>query len=137
MKIKSFKIQLFRERLSERVQTTIPKGIVGGFVFTVFQRNLKEWHEKPWIRSPERATSILGLCHGVFTDQFIFRHILGHFFPRKQNLHHVYERVRSIIYHKRKTKRYKKAKNIIVRSVGFADWFVEFKRYSEFAPKPF
>ena len=83
MKIKSFKIQLFRERLSERVQTTIPKGIVGGFVFTVFQRNLKEWHEKPWIRSPERATSILGLCHGVFTDQFIFRHILGHFFPRK------------------------------------------------------
>ena len=83
MKIKSFKIQLFRERLSERVQTTIPKGIVGGFVFTVFQRNLKEWHEKPWIRSPERATSILGLCHGVFTDQFILRHILGHFFPRK------------------------------------------------------
>ena len=25
----------------------------------------------------------LGLSHGVFTDQFIFRHILGHFFPRK------------------------------------------------------
>ena len=102
MKIKSFKIQLFRERLSERVQTTIPKGIVGGFVFTVFQRNLKEWHEKPWIRSPERATSILGLCHGVFTDQFIFRHILGHFFPRKQNLHHVYERIRSMRYQKGK-----------------------------------
>ena len=32
---------------------------------------------------PERATPILGLCHGVFTDRFIFRHILGHFFPRK------------------------------------------------------
>ena len=31
----------------------------------------------------------------------------------------------------------KKAKNIIFRSVGFADWFVEFKRYSKFAPKPF
>ena len=31
----------------------------------------------------ERLTSILGLCHGVFTDQFIFRHILGHLFPRK------------------------------------------------------
>ena len=28
----------------------------------------------------ERATPILGLCHGVFTGQFIFRHIFGHFF---------------------------------------------------------
>ena len=28
----------------------------------------------------ERATSILDLCHGVFTGQFIFRHIFGHFF---------------------------------------------------------
>ena len=25
----------------------IPKGIVGGFEFTVFQRNFKEWHERP------------------------------------------------------------------------------------------
>ena len=40
--------QLFLERLSEKVHATIPKGIVGGFVFTVFQRNLKEWHERPW-----------------------------------------------------------------------------------------
>ena len=35
-------IQLFRERLSEKVRATIPKGIVGGFEFTVLQRNLKE-----------------------------------------------------------------------------------------------
>ena len=35
-------IQLFRERLSEKVHATIPKGIVGGFKFTVLQRNLKE-----------------------------------------------------------------------------------------------
>ena len=35
-------IQPFRERLSEKVLTTIPKGIVGGFKFTVLQRNLKE-----------------------------------------------------------------------------------------------
>ena len=34
-------IQLFRER-SEKVHATIPKGIVGGFEFTVLQRNLKE-----------------------------------------------------------------------------------------------
>ena len=41
-------IQLFRERLSDKVHATTPKGIVGGFEFTVFQRNLKEWQERPW-----------------------------------------------------------------------------------------
>ena len=35
-------LQLFRERLSEKVHATIPKGIVGGFEFSVLQRNLKE-----------------------------------------------------------------------------------------------
>ena len=30
-------IQLFQERLSEKVYATIPKGIVGDFKFTVFQ----------------------------------------------------------------------------------------------------
>ena len=35
------RIQLFRVRLSEKVHATIPKGIVGGFEFTVLQRNLK------------------------------------------------------------------------------------------------
>ena len=29
------RIQLFRERLSEKVQATIPQGIEGGFEFTV------------------------------------------------------------------------------------------------------
>ena len=38
--------QLFRERLSEKVHATIPKGIVGGFEFSVFQRNLKELARK-------------------------------------------------------------------------------------------
>ena len=79
--------------------------------------------------NPERATLILGLRHGVFTDQFIFRHILGHFFSQKSNLHHVYERIRSM--------RYQKGKNIIFRYVGFANWFAEFKRYSKFAQKTF
>ena len=47
-------------------------------------------------------------------------------FPRKYNIS------------KRKTKRLiKRQKNIIFRSVGFADWFIEIKRYSDFAPKPF
>ena len=39
-------MQLFRERLSEKVHATIPKGIVGGFEFTVVQRNLKELARK-------------------------------------------------------------------------------------------
>ena len=33
--------------------------------------------------NPDRATAILGLRHCVFMDQFIFRHNLGHLFPRK------------------------------------------------------
>ena len=40
-------MQLFGEQLSEKVHATIPKGIVGGFQFTVLQRNLKEWHKRP------------------------------------------------------------------------------------------
>ena len=32
--------------MSEKVHATIPKGIVGGFEFTVFQKKLKEWHER-------------------------------------------------------------------------------------------
>ena len=46
-------IQLFRERLSKKVHSTIPKGIVDGFEFTVLQRNLREWHERPWIHVSE------------------------------------------------------------------------------------
>ena len=39
-------IQLFRERLSGKVHATILKGIVGGFEFSFFQRNLKELARK-------------------------------------------------------------------------------------------
>ena len=38
-------IQLFREKLSVKVH---PKGIVGGFEFTVLLRDLKEWPKIPW-----------------------------------------------------------------------------------------
>ena len=41
-------LQLFRKRLSEKVHATFPKGIMGGFEFTVFRGNLKEWQERPW-----------------------------------------------------------------------------------------
>ena len=39
-------IQLFPERLSGKVYATILKGIVGGFEFSFFQRNLKELARK-------------------------------------------------------------------------------------------
>ena len=42
------RIQLFREMSSDKVHATNPKGIVGCLEFTVFQRNLKEWQERPW-----------------------------------------------------------------------------------------
>ena len=32
-----------------KVNAIIPKSIVGGFEFTPRQRNLKEWHETPWM----------------------------------------------------------------------------------------
>ena len=42
----SLHIQLSRERLSGKVHATILKGIVGGFEFFFFQRNLKELAQK-------------------------------------------------------------------------------------------
>ena len=53
-------IQLFQESLSEKVHATIPKGIVGGFEFNVLQRNLKEWHKRPWtcLRLLKEATKV-------------------------------------------------------------------------------
>ena len=44
--IEHFVIQLFQERLSGKVHATILKGIVGGFEFSFFQRNLKELARK-------------------------------------------------------------------------------------------
>ena len=34
-------------KVSEKVHATIPKGIVGGFQFSVFKTNFKEWQERP------------------------------------------------------------------------------------------
>ena len=44
--LRSQSIQLFRERLSEKVHATISKGIVGGFEFSVLLRNLKKLARK-------------------------------------------------------------------------------------------
>ena len=43
-----FVYSCFEKRLSEKVHATIPKGIVGGFEFTVLQRKLEKWHERSW-----------------------------------------------------------------------------------------
>ena len=40
-------LAIVRKRLSEKVHATIPKGIVGGFQFSVFKTNFKEWQERP------------------------------------------------------------------------------------------
>ena len=68
------------------MHATIPKGIVGGFEFTVHQRNLKEWPERPWTYVCEcqrRATkvgltptvarnSVLIISHITFSRVHIF-----------------------------------------------------------------
>ena len=56
----------------------------------------------PGAHNPERATPILSLYNGVFTDRFIFRHIFKQFFLRKLNLRHVCEPIRSLRYQKGK-----------------------------------
>ena len=79
--------------------------------FTCTEPRATDW-EQSRAHNLERATPILGPCHGVFTDQFIFRHIIGHFFPRKSppNLwgHSKYKIL------KWKTIRYQKAENIVL-----------------------
>ena len=47
LRFRNYRIRPFRERLSDKVHATTPKGIVGGFEFTVFQRNLKECYWRP------------------------------------------------------------------------------------------
>ena len=46
----------------------------------------------------ERASPLLGLCHGLFTDQFIFRYILEPFYLRKCKLRSVPERIINVRY---------------------------------------
>ena len=50
----------------------------------------------PGAYKTERATPILGLSHGVFTDRSIFRYNLEHFSPRKWELRSVHERIINI-----------------------------------------
>ena len=76
-------IQLFQDRLSEKVHATIPKGIVGDFKFTVFQgrksqriarealeslRVLKESRKKSRFESYSVWKSALIISHFTFRD---------------------------------------------------------------------
>ena len=68
-----------REKIS---QTTNPEMINtkdGDFMGVVMSAKL----HMSGAHNPQKATPILRLCYGVFTDRFIFRHILGQFFARK------------------------------------------------------
>ena len=62
-------IQLFRARLSDKVHATTPKGIVGGFEFTVFQRNLvvKESNNSRFDSYSVRNT-VLNISQVTFRD---------------------------------------------------------------------
>ena len=75
-------IQLFRERLSEKVHATIPKSIVGGFEFTVlskkFERMAREAMDiclrvlkesnKSRFNSYSVRSSVLLISHTTFRD---------------------------------------------------------------------
>ena len=52
-------------------------------LFSMLDREKRVTKLKGGAHNLEPANSILGLCHSVFTDQFFFRHILGHLFQRK------------------------------------------------------
>ena len=76
-------IQLFRERLSEKVHVTIPKGIVGGFEFTVVQRNLKEGQERLWtcLRVLKENNNSRFDSYYVRNSVLIISIVASHFFP--------------------------------------------------------
>ena len=78
-------IQLFGERLSEKVHATIPKGIVGSFEFTFLQRNLKEWHQRPWMKIKEsnksRFDSYCVRKIALIISHITFRDCRVHVFP--------------------------------------------------------
>ena len=74
----SFSIQLFWERLSEKVHATILKGIVGDFKCTVFQRNLKESYGRPLIYVCEcwrKVTKVGSTATVVRNSVLIISHI--------------------------------------------------------------
>ena len=68
------------------MHATIPKGIVGGFEFTVLQINLKEWHERLWtyVCECERKATKVGSTATVSGTAYCSYYLSGlsraHFF---------------------------------------------------------
>ena len=80
-------LQLFRERLSEKVHPIIPNGNVRSFEFTVLQRNLKEWDERPWTyvcESLRKATKVGSTATVSEKSILIISHITFRAFSRAQ-----------------------------------------------------
>ena len=75
-------IELFRKRLSEKVHATIPKGIVGGFWFTVFSEKFQRMAREamdiclPILKESNKSrfdsnsvkNSLLNISHITFRD---------------------------------------------------------------------
>ena len=66
-------IQLFRKRLSEKVHTTIPKGIVGCFEITVLHRNFRD--HRLCFPVLKRSSKSRFYSYGVRNSVLIISHI--------------------------------------------------------------
>ena len=87
-----WQIQLFWERLSEKVHATILKGIVGDFKCTVFQRNLKESYGRPLIYVCEcwRKVTKVGSTATVVRNRVL---IISHITFRDCRVHFILDKL--------------------------------------------
>ena len=72
-----------RKVVGKNVHATIPKGIEGGFEFTVFQRNFKEWQGRQWVlkeSNKSRFDSYSGRNSVSTISHITFRDCCVHFF---------------------------------------------------------
>ena len=55
------------------MHATTPEGILGGFEFTAFQRNLKEWQQRPWTYVRDRGSRVLQERNNSWFDSYSVR----------------------------------------------------------------
>ena len=111
-------IQLFWERLSEKVHATILKGIVGDFKCTVFQRNLKESYGRPLIYVCEcwRKVTKVGSTATVVRNSVL---IISHITFRDCRVHFILDKLsRNNCMHTVFTKWHGKERNVTKRDAG-------------------
>ena len=76
--LKESGIQLFQERLSEKVHVTVPKGIVGGFWVLCSLKKFEKWHWRPRTYVCEcsrKATKVCSTAAVVRNHVLIISHI--------------------------------------------------------------